>query len=59
MSILLFARYYISMRLFGGEHSIAVSYARNMTKARKQRKKLDQWRAQRISNLKSPFEETA
>jgi hypothetical protein len=54
-----FLRHYFSMLLSSGEHSTAVSYARNMTKARKQRKKLDQWRAQRISNLKSPFEETA
>ncbi len=53
-----FLRYYLSMLLSGGEHSTAVSYARNMTTARKQAKELARRRAERIHNLKCPFKES-
>ncbi len=38
-----FARFYLARRLCGWEHTEAAAYARNMTKARKQRKQLAKW----------------
>ena len=47
---------YFSMLWSGGDHSSAVSYARNMVAAKKQQKRLAQWRRARITSIETPFE---
>lgn len=51
-----FVLYYIELRLSGGSHSEAVSFARNMTKARRQRKEQAKRRRERSASIVTPFD---